>query len=172
MTYQNDDRTAVVKHIQQLLRTLQIYGDKNVTVPVDGLYMESTYDAVLEFQKENGLAPTGEVDKATYDLLYAHALEAEFEDSEPLPLYVLGKGQSVSKGEKSDTVMIIQAILNTLTVAYDDYSPLALNGVFDNQTEDAVRRFQMRNGIDASGIVDKRTWNALIRNYNKHIEIV
>ena len=28
------------------------------------------------------------------------------------------------------------------------------------------------NGIEANGIVNKRTWNALIKNYNKHIENV
>ncbi len=172
MTYQNDDRIAVVKHIQQLLRTIQIHKGNGVTVPIDGLYQESTKNAVIEIQKENGLKPTGEVDKATYDKLYELALEAEFEESEPLPLYLLQKGQSVSKGEKSDTVMIIQAILNVLTVGYDDYSPLTLNGEFDNETENAIRRFQMRNGIEANGIVNKITWNALIQNYNKHIKNV
>lgn len=170
MTYQNDDRSAVVRHIQQLLRTLQINNNMQVTVPVDGLFKESTKKAVMEFQREHGLNPTGEVDKATYDLLYEYALESEFEASEPLPLYLLKKGQSVSKGEKSDFVMIIQALLNTLTVAYDDFAPLTLSGEFNENTENAVRRFQMRNAITPSGIVDKATWNALVRNYNKYIE--
>ncbi len=170
MTYQNDDRTAVVRHIQELLRTLQINSGMQVTVPVDGLFRESTRLAVIEFQRENGLNPTGEVDKATYDLLYELALEAEFEVSEPLPLYLLRNGQNVSRGEKSDFVVIIQALLNTLTVAYDDFEPLTLSGEFDESTENAVRRFQMRNTIEPSGIINKATWNALVRNYNKHIE--
>ena len=37
--------------------------------------------------------------------------------------------------------------------------------------ETAIRRFQMRNNIPATGIVDKVTWNALVRNYNKFGDI-
>ena len=170
MTYQNDDRSAVVRHIQELLRSLQINKEMQVTVPIDGIYGKSTMEAVMNFQRGNGLNPTGNVDRATYDLLYEQSLEADFESSEPLPLFLLRAGQTVSKGEKSDFVMIIQALINTLTVAYDDYEPLILDGVFGSETEKAVRRFQMRNGISPSGSIDKITWNQLVRNYNKHIE--
>lgn len=170
MTYQNNDRIAVVRHIQEMLRSLQINSGETVTVPIDGVFSRETTEAVGQFQESNGLQVTGEVDKATYDLLYELSLEAELAAMEPLPLYLFRKGKSVSIGEKSDFVMILQVIFNVLTVAYDDYSPLALTGVFDSATENAVRRFQMRNAISPSGIVDKVTWNALVRNYNKHIE--
>lgn len=170
MTYQNNDRKAVVRHIQELLRSLQINSDITVTVPIDGIYDSKTTEAVGEFQRKNGLPVTGEVDRETYDLLYKLSLEAELASAEPLPLYLFKKGQSVSKGEKSDFVIILQAMLNVLTVAYDDYSPLQLSGEFDLLTENAVRRFQMKNTIEPSGIVEKSTWNALVRNYNKYIE--
>ena len=172
MTYQNDDRKAVVMHIQSLLRNLQIYENKPVTVPVDGIFGSKTTDAVKEFQLANGLLPTGAVDKSTYDLLYEKSLEADFAASEPLPLFLFSNGQNVSMGEKSDFVMILQIILNALTVSYDDFTPLELNGVFDRQTEAAVRRFQMRNGLFADGVVNKATWNSLVTNYNKHIKNV
>jgi peptidoglycan hydrolase-like protein with peptidoglycan-binding domain len=172
MTYQNDDRKAVVMHIQQMLRSLQIYENKPVSVPVDGIFRSKTTDAVREFQLENGLSPTGAVDKKTYDLLYEKSLEADIVTSEPLPLFLLANGQNVSRGEESDFVMILQIILNALTVSYDDYSPLKINGVFDEHTETAVRRFQMRNGLIADGVVNKATWNSLVNNYNKHIKNV
>jgi len=170
MTYQNTDRRAAVRHIQDMLRSLQIYQDGKVTVPIDGIYSSATADAVREFQKENGLPITGDVDKRTYDLLYEKSLEVEIATEDPLPIYLFQVGQTVQKGEESDFVMILQAILNVLTVAYDDFSPLPLNGVFNNSMEQTVRRFQMRNGIPASGSVNKATWNAIVRNYNKHIQ--
>lgn len=168
MTYQNDDIKAAIMQIQEFLRELQISGDGNVTVPVDGIYGEVTAEAVRKFQRENSLPITGTVDKATYDLLYEKALEAEFERSEPLPLYIFTNGQSVTRGEKSDFVMLLQIMLNALTIAYDDFSPLEINGVFGEEMENAVRLFQMRNNIPATGIVDKRTWNMLVQNFNKY----
>ncbi len=168
MTYQNDDVRQAIMQIQQFLRELEISGDGNVTVPVDGIYREATAEAVRKFQRENSLPVTGRVDKATYDLLYEKALEVEFEQSEPLPLYIFSNGQSVARGEKSDFVMLLQIILNALTIAYDDFSPLEINGNFGEEMENAVRLFQMRNNIPASGIVDKRTWNMLVQNFNKY----
>ena len=169
MTYQNDDRISVVKHIQTLLRDLEINNGSKVTVPIDGIYGIKTKEAVGKFQEENGLNVTGEVDRDTYDLLYKLALQSEINAMEPLPIYLLKNGQSVSKGEKSDFVTILQIILNALTVSYDDFQALDLSGEFDTSTENAVRRFQKKNAISPSGIVDKETWNALVRNYNKHI---
>lgn len=167
MTYQNDEQKNAVRHIQELLRALQIAAGETVTVPIDGIYGTATAAAVRAFQAQNGLPITGDVDRATYNALYEKSLEAEFLASEPLPLYIFQNGRSVQKGETSDFVLLLQILLNTLTVAYDDFAPLVQNGVFDNTMESAVRRFQMRNNLPATGIVDKATWNALVRNYNK-----
>ena len=168
MTYQNDDIRQAIMQIQSFLRDLQISGDSNVTVPIDGIYGETTAEAIRKFQSENSLPVTGVVDKTTYDLLYEKALEIEFEQSEPLPIYIFTKGQSVARGEESDFVMFLQIILNALTIAYDDFAPLELNGIYGEEMENAVRLFQMRNNIPANGIVDKLTWNSLVNNYNKH----
>ena len=170
MTYQNDNRQETVRHVQSLLRTVQIAQNQSVTVPIDGIYADATTTAVEQFQKEHGLPITGNVDKATYDLLYEKALKAELAAKEPLPIYLFSNGQTVTKGETSDFVMILQALLNVLTVAYDDFSPLPLNGVFDDTMEASVRRFQMRNGLAVNGQIDKDTWNAIVRNYNKYAQ--
>ena len=52
-----------------------------------------------------------------------------------------------------------------VSVSFDDYK-----SIFDETMEGAVRRFQMRNVLPPSGIIDKATWNALVRNYNKYIQ--
>ena len=168
MTYQNNDKAQAIMQIQQFLRTLQITNGDKVTVPVDGIYDSKTKDAVREFQIKSGLPATGTVDKKTYDLLYEKNLDAEFEQSEPLPLYIFQNGQSVKKGEKSDFVMLLQIMLNALTIAYDDFAPVEITGIFEDETENAVRAFQSRNNVPPSGIVDKQTWNLLVINYNKH----
>ena len=167
MTYQNDEIKNTIRHIQELLRDIQIAEGEKVTVPIDGIYDTATVEAVRVFQSQNGLPVTGDVDAATYNKLYERALEVEFLTSEPLPIYFFRSGTSVQMGEKSDFVLFLQILLNALTVAYDDFSPLEKNGIFDETMERAVRRFQMRNNLPANGMVDKATWNALVRNYNK-----
>ena len=167
MTYQNDDVKNAIRHIQELLRSIQIVEGETVTVPIDGVYDTATVEAVRAFQRENGLPVTGDVDRETYNALYERALEVEFLASDPLPLYIFPNGRSVQKGETSDFVLLLQILLNTLTVAYDDFAPLERTGTFDAVMENAVRRFQMRNILPATGIVDKASWNALVRNYNK-----
>ncbi len=168
MTYQNNNRQSAIAQIQNFLRTIEIFNGGKVTVPIDGIYGSATANAVRTFQRENGLQATGTVDKTTYDLLYQKALEAEFEMSEPLPIYIFTNGRSVSKGEKSSFVMFLQMLLNELRVAYDGFEELATDGVFGDQTEAAIKDFQERNKLYPSGIVDKKTWNALVENYNKH----
>lgn len=168
MTYQNDDVRQAIMQIQQFLRTIQIANGERPTVPIDGIYNEATIAAVRQFQEKSGLPTTGNVDKETYDLLYEKALEAEFEQSAPLPIYIFPKGSSISKGERSDFVILLQIILNELAIVYDDYSLFELDGIFGDKMEDAIRKFQKRNSINETGIVNKATWNSLVTNFNKH----
>lgn len=69
-------------------------------------------------------------------------------------------------GEKSDIVYIIQIILSAVAVVYDDFENIVPSGVFDQETSDAIRRFQELNRLPVTGIVDKQTWNTLANNYN------
>lgn len=168
MTYQNNDLISAIMQVQEFLRTIQIFESKTVSVPIDGIYGDATANAVKAFQKQNELPVTGRVDKSTYDKLYQKALEAEFEMSEPLPIYVFANGRSIYKGEKSSFVMLLQMLLNELKIAYDSYEVLKEDGVFGTSTENAIKEFQRKNGLISSGIVNKKTWNALVENYNKY----
>ena len=169
MTYQNDDRRAVVTHIQEMLRAIEIADGGRVTVPIDGIYGTSTDNAIRAFQKKNGLPITGAVDQDTYELLYARSLEADLAESDPLPIYLFEKGRSVQKGENSDFVLLLKGLLNELTSIYDDFMPLPMTNSFDAEMEDAVKTFQKRNGLAPTGVIDKATWNAIVRNYNRRI---
>lgn len=168
---QVNDEKAVIKQLQAQLRTIEKAGGGRVTVPVDGIYGSATRAAVEKIQIEVGLPVTGEADSDTYTAIYRLALEADFEQSEPLPLRAFTKGRVIEEGEISDLVVVVQVILNAISVGYDDYAPFELNGKYESAVISAVRRFQMRNGISPSGNIDKATWNALIRNYNKYRDI-
>lgn len=166
--YQLDDEIAAIKQIQELLRLLQRYNKETVTVPVDGIYSDATAKAVREFQARNQLPVTGAIDAQTYDLLYEQALTADADLAEPLPLYIFPANYVATMGEASDAVRAIQIMLTALTVAYNDFEAIPNTGIYDQTTADAIRKFQMRNHLPVTGDVDKKTWNALIINYNKY----
>ena len=165
---QASDEAAVVKQLQTMLRSIQIARGETVTVPVDGIYDTATRETVEKIQRENGLPATGSADLETYNLIYGAALEADFTNSAPLPLYACPKGRTLRAGEVSDLVILVQVILNALTHGYDDHTLFDLDGAYTDDIAAAIRRFQMRNGIPPTGEVDKATWNALVRNYNKY----
>ena len=165
---QANDEAAVVRQLQTMLRSIQIARGDVVTVPVDGIYDTATRDAVEKIQRENGLPATGSADLETYNLIYGAALEADFANSAPLPLYAFPKGRTLRAGEVSDLVILVRVILNALTHGYDDHTLFDLDGAYTDDIAAAIRRFQMRNGIPPTGEVDKATWNALVRNYNKY----
>lgn len=80
-------------------------------------------------------------------------------------LDVFDNGNTISEGENSDVVGIIQIILNALKVRYDGYEFFPVSFIFDPATVAAVRFFQQVNQMDDSGIVDAATWNALASEY-------
>lgn len=62
------------------------------------------------------------------------------------------------KGMNGADVTVLQALL----VAHG-YGVTAVNGVFGDSTDKAVRQFQAANALDADGIAGPLTWSALTR---------
>lgn len=132
-----------VKSVQQRLKQLGFY-----TSQVDGTYGGSTTSAMLNFQRMNGLPATGNGDAATYVKLYdPDALNDEGmlwgQDS---PGY-----KNLKLGSTGTEVTRLQIALEELK--YD----VTVNGTYDQQTKEAVIKFQKLNGLSADGIAGKMT---------------
>lgn len=76
-------------------------------------------------------------------------------------LNVFHPSQTVSAGEHSDIVGIIQIILNTLKVRYDCYDFLDITLTYDDATELAVKCWQKINSFPENGVVDEDVWNSM-----------
>ena len=44
--------------------------------------------------------------------------------------------------------------------------PVAITGIYDDETRDAISEVQTRYLLPVTGETDKLTWNALVRLYN------
>ena len=74
MSRQFLEKDAIYK-LQTYLRAQRLVNEDFPSLPVDGVFDTQTKDALIEFQKNNGLNPTGTVDKNTWELLYTQYLD-------------------------------------------------------------------------------------------------
>lgn len=164
------DEMAAIREIQRNLQILYKDGYSLPYVGVDGIYGDATADAVSDFQYIVGIEPTGVVDFDTWTALVAAARQAQARSEESAAIKPFERrlqNNEVKMGEISDLVTIIQLMLKTLTLY--EYGDVVADGVFGDITENAVIDFQSRNGLEPTGVVDKITWNALARAYNKYV---
>ena len=64
-----------------------------------------------------------------------------------------------------DAIFNLQKYLRAISFADERISRPPLDGIFDSATEDAVRSFQASRELNASGLVDKATWDAIYEEY-------
>lgn len=139
MLSRGDKGLAAIYKLQRRLKDLGYY-----TIAVDGIYGSGTERAVRHFQRINGLPKTGIADNATQQLLYSSS--AKPADSSSADDYkVLTRSSSYHPA-----VVPLQRRLKTL-----GYAVGSVDGYFGSRTYRAVREFQKRNGLKATGIADE-----------------
>lgn len=160
-------RTASVKRMQEELRTVAHYSGQMPEVTVDGHLDEQTQNAIRDFQKLCGLKATGEPDFDTcrrLDEVYALVRENA---APPLTLSPFGDCPvALAPGDASPTVAVTQAVLGALAAQYPNLPAPPTDGVYGDATAAAVRTLQAHCGMEETGRMDKRTWNAMARLYN------
>lgn len=147
--------TAVQSDLQRL----------GYSIDVDGVYGENTADVVEQFQSEYGLAVDGQVGPETRQALdrVLRGLSAESTGTPYHSGSYAGNSTSSSsnrsilrRGDQGADVRQIQESLCKRRY------PCAVNGVFDQQTEQSVLQFQRDNNLVADGIVGPQTRTALV----------
>ena len=129
---------------------------------------------MIAFQNVFGLEPDGIVGKATwYAVQYIYNSVARLNelDSEGIDYdQVADEFPSVLRiGDSGENVKYFQFILNYLSAFYNTIPSIAINGVFNEETESAVKAAQATFGLTTDGIVGADTWNAI---YNAYLGIV
>lgn len=172
------DEGADVKRIQEYLQKLGYYNGK-----LSGSYLEGTTSAIKSFQEKNGLESTGIADIDTQRLLFstsAIAKEAPTTTQSPNPNSDLGDINDVvmaadgasadgstpapdveytkklTRGAKGEQVKLVQQRLTDL-----GYFSGPISGNYMNKTVDAMKQFQLNNGLKADGITGEDTWTLL-----------
>ncbi|HAP79677.1 MAG TPA: spore cortex-lytic enzyme, pre-pro-form [Ruminococcus sp.] len=160
MPYTPEQKKKHVRELQRYLQGIAYYNHKIPLIIPDGYFGKETSTAVRAFQREYKLDETGSVNHETWNKIAS--VHRDFVDSEPFVLDVFpSQNYLLSRGDSGFLVYIIQVILFEMSLKYDEFPAVSVNGIFDNQTYDAVSAFQKTAGLVPNGTVNNNTWNIL-----------
>ena len=167
VTLRVGDSGDPVKALQQALKKAGYYKGT-----ADGKYGESTFEAVLAFQKANGLAQTGRADANTQKMLYGVTPTAS---PSPVPVTNPPSFRAVTNppvgsnyvtlrmGDSGAPVELLQRALRN-----GGYFKGNVDGQYGATTYRAVLSFQANNGLKQTGIADAKTQELLFGGkYNR-----
>ena len=137
-----------VRRLQARLMELGYYAGG-----VDGLYGATTAEAVKAFQRANGLSADGQAGTQTQSRLYSAS--ARYSQS-PAATADPGENRRLSLGMTGNDVYALQQRL--IQLRYLDGVP---DGVFGQETRDALIAYQKANGLTADGETGAATWRKL-----------
>ena len=158
---------ASIEHIQHMLRSIDYNANNTSSLAIDGIWGEQTENAIRAFQTAFSLPVTGSADFETIEAL---------EDAYIISRNNLNPSQSISPfpdtetvyrlGDYSPIIIILQVMINLISVRYSNINSINTNGRFGKDTEDAIKKLQDISGLNANGEVDKATWNYIAVLYN------
>lgn len=137
-----------VKQIQTLLTTLGYYSG-----PIDGKYQTETMNAVRWFQRSNHLTVDGAVGAKTMAVLTSSGAIAA---TDATAQNTTANG-GLCRGSSGQEVLQVQTLLASL-----NYYSGPLDGLYGKATEEAVKKFQRNNRLQADGIVGTLTMQKLL----------
>ncbi len=70
-------------------------------------------------------------------------------------------------GEDIKKVRNLQNMLRAVNLYKNILPEVIVDGIFDEQTENAVKNFQQSAGLNPNGIVDIITFEKIVEEYNK-----
>ena len=158
-----EQKEEVIKDVQKWLRTIGREYPDFPEVFIDGIYGSETAEAVAFFQRKKGLAETGNVDRATFDSLYSEYLRI-IRASRILgfiPQFEEYTEVEMRPGDVFDDIFVLQLLLRAISLDDNDLF-VDINGVFNEETEKAVRKLQNKIGMTENGRVNGELWNMLV----------
>ncbi|MBW4627635.1 MAG: peptidoglycan-binding protein [Brasilonema octagenarum HA4186-MV1] len=140
-----------VSNIQRCLSNLGYYKG-----PFTGKFASLTQDAVIRFQRANGLPTVGYVGARTQQLLQSQCQSRRSNQRSRVSV-----STDLRPGSSGQAVARLQQNLGRLGFFYGP-----VTGNFGSETQQAVIRFQQSRGIRADGVVGARTEEAIRTSFN------
>ncbi len=159
---------------RQLSRIAQNYPSIG-NVAADGVFGESTENAVKRFQQIFGLIPDGVVGESTwYKISNIYVAVKKLAELSSEGERYGGDGQYpgtiLRRGSRGSNVSSLQYYINVIANGTGFIPSVTIDGIFGSDTENAVRQFQSLYGLSVDGLVGPSTWNTIYDAYKGIID--
>lgn len=155
-----------VRSLQTMLRVLAEQDDRYLSIIPDGIYGQTTVEAVSLFQQIHGLPVTGITDQNTWESIVAEYEPALILVTEAQPVeIILNPNEVLRRGDESPYLRVAQALLWVLSETYASVGRPGQSGILDAATEDSLSSFQALSGLPMTGELDKVTWQQLALHF-------
>ena len=162
---------SVVTIQVELNRISQNYPAIPKISPVDGIFGAQTEASVRKFQEVFGLGVDGIVGRATWYALIRYYIAvtrmAELR-SQGQRFYANSWATTdpIEQGDRGIKVEHLQYMLSVLAAYIPEIPDLTIDGVFGNNTRNAVIAAQRRFGLPQTGIVNAQTWDEIYDQFS------
>ena len=158
------DTGIEVEFIHYFLDALAFLDPDIPRLRTNSIYNNDTITMVKAFQEKYGLPVTGiftyqdwKVLKSTYDkILKSYPKEYQEYVDELYPDYFLVRGST------GNDVKRLQNFLLIICRKYHNIPGVRVNGIFDELTENSIKKIQQDNNLDITGIVGPFTWRKVV----------
>ena len=155
-----------VRSLQYMLRRLSaVYGFLPQLV-TDGIFGERTLEAVMLFQRELHPPVTGVMDRGTWNAIRDlwDQVERQISPTNALRGFP-SEGTRVEPGEEKEYMILPQTMFQILSRHLNGITEGPTRGIHDQTSVDNVRWLQHAAGLEENGVMDRRTWEMLVRLY-------
>lgn len=156
-----------VQTVQYYLNVIAYFNPNLSLFPIDGVFGTQTVNAVENFQREYSLPITGIVDETTWNRvieIYDNILNTlpEGYQGTAAKLY---PGYTLTVGATGEDVRTIQTYLDKIAQNISGIPRVTIDGVYGQQTANAVSEFQRLYGLPVTGYVGPVTWYTIGEQY-------
>ncbi len=157
--------------IQYYLNVIAYFNPNLNTFPITYTFDDATLNAVNNFQQLYSLPITGVIDRDDWD-----KMRSIYNDTvSTLPEGYNGKsaklypGYVLTPGDTGENVRDLQTYLSLIATTTNTIPDVAIDGIYGNQTRDAIYTFQSLNSLPILGSVGAVTWQKIAEQYNNII---
>ena len=155
-----------VRSLQTMLRVISENDYSIPTVVPDGIYGQSTMNAVSAFQRQNGIPVTGITDQQTWDAIVESYEKAIINIGKAQPIEIIFEpGQIFRLGDNSPYLYLLQSMLLFLSQQHTSIGTPTHSGTLDTPTAQALAGFQVLAGLPPTGELDRLTWKYLVQHF-------
>ena len=137
----------------------------------NGIFDLQTENAVKAFQRQFSLNPDGIIGKSTWNqinrIYTAVKKMAQLgSEGERIGIGKTPPTETIRRNSRGQNVILLQFLLNSISGFYPSIPPVLQTGIFDLQTENAVKAFQKYMNLGDDGVVGSKTWQELYNVYS------